>query len=206
MDFITHALVGAGAARLISPRREWIPQLSLSAVLASEIQDADPWLYLIDPAYYGLYHRVATHNLWALAVLGTVSAGLSFLICIPPSWRRFGWFVAPGLPKESSPGRAPFKLLLLAAIPAAYLHLLGDVITGFGNILPFWPFSRYDASLHAVSSFDWVIFLATLVWHLVLRSGWLRGKKQELMLTGGYAALIALYVIGRLIFCSPTVW
>ena len=208
MDFITHALMGAGVARLLSPRREWIPQLSLAAVLGSQLQDADPWLYLIHPSMYGKYHRVATHNLWALALVGIVSATIAWAINRVQPWRRFGWFVSDNLPRSSFPDpirHAPLRWGLAVAIPSAYLHFLGDVITGFGNILPFWPFSSYDASLHAVTSFDWVIFSSTLAWHVILRQERF-SQKGNWTITGLYGLLVTGYVVARLIWGSSTVW
>jgi membrane-bound metal-dependent hydrolase YbcI (DUF457 family) len=211
-------LVGAGAARLLSPRREWIPQLTLGAVLASELQDADFWLYLIHPSYYGRYHRVASHNVWALAAIAVACAALAWLITRVKPWRRFGWFVANNLPRDSlSPhdaipawnanpvSHAGIVWFIIPALAAAYLHFLGDVITGFGNVMPFWPWSHWDASLHAVSSFDVVIFSLTLAWHIVLRRFPLtRGK--EWGVTGVYAGIVVLYVAARWIWGEPTVW
>ncbi len=206
MDFITHALIGAGAARLISRRREWIPQLSLAAVLAAELQDADFWLYVIQPYYYGKYHRVASHNLWALAAIGLTCAAAAWAITRVAAWRRFGWFVADNLPQTPEPvAHAPFLWFALVANVSAYLHVLADMITGFGNIFPFWPWSEYDASLHAVTSFDIVVFCTTFSWHLALRS-FSHSRRREILITIVYAAIVVFYVLGRKYWASPTVW
>ncbi|MCB2156153.1 metal-dependent hydrolase [bacterium] len=206
MDFVTHTLVGAGAARLACPQKEWLPQLTLSAVLGSLLIDADPWLYLIDPAYYGKYHRVASHCLMGLVVMSLVCAGLAWSMSSVKPWRRFGWFVSDNLQRqEEPPSRAPFRLLLFVAACAVVLHFLGDIITGFGNMLPFWPFSNMDYSMHAVSSFDVAIFSTTLLWHVLLRTLKL-SRRREAILSAGYFVLVVVYILFRWKFGPTTVW
>lgn len=206
MDFITHALIGAGVARLASPKRKWIPQLSLAGILGSELQDADSWLYLIHPYLYGKYHRVASHNLWGLAIVGLVAAGLAWLITRVRPWRRFGWFVADNLPREESPlPHVPWRWFALVALIAAYLHFAADAITGFGNIEPFWPWSSWDISLHAVTSFDLPIFASTLAWHFSLR-GLHLSRKGEVGITVVYVVCVVVYVLARLHWGQPTAW
>lgn len=209
MDFITHALVGAGAARIGSPKREWIPQLSLAGILGGELQDADPWLYLIDPSYYGKYHRVTTHNLWALMLIALACAGIAWWVTRVRPWRRFGWFVTDNLPRPDSPeppiDHAPWRWFFLVAMISAYLHLLYDTFTGFGNIQPLWPWSAWDPSLAAVSSFDAVILAVTLGWNVSMRYFTL-ARKAEIRLTAVYALAMALYVGGRYLWCESTVW
>jgi len=206
MDFITHALIGAGTARLASPKREWIPQLSLAGILASELQDADFWLYLIQPYYYGKYHRVASHNLWALFLIGLACAGIAWAVTRVRPWRRFGWFVADNLPREDPPpAHVPWAWFAFVAVVAAYLHFAADWITGFGNLQPLWPWSAWDPSLRAVTSFDLPIFVATLAWHLSMR--WFQpGRRGEGWMTVIYAAAVALYIAACHLWGSPTVW
>ena len=203
---MTHTLVGTGVARLAAARREWLPQLAVTAIGAGLLPDADSWLYLIDDSYYGRYHRVFSHSIWALAILAVVSVLLARAVTTPGIARRFGWFVTPNLPREGDvPTRVPWKLMFLVAFASVYLHLLGDSFTGFGNVLPLWPWSPWDASMHAVSSFDVVIFSTTIAWHLGTRQlEWPR--RREAWLTAGYCVLIAVYVAGRLAWGEPTVW
>jgi LexA-binding, inner membrane-associated putative hydrolase len=197
MDFITHTLMGAGACRLIVRDRTLLPQVTLAAVLGSLIQDGDSWLYLIGSHYYGLYHRVASHSWIGLLACGIAAACLAWLVTCVPKWRRFGWFVSSNLPKaEEIAPHPPLRLFITAALIAAYLHWCADVITGFGNMLPLWPWSRWDASLRIVFSFDLIIFTTTLGWHIAVRRlDWPRRK--EAVIAAGYLVLMAVYLTAR---------
>ena len=203
MDFVTHSLMGAGAARLATARREWLPQTALAGLFGSLLMDGDSWLYLLGPNYYGFYHRVATHSLVGLAVMATFSAGLAWLVEQIRPWRRFGWFVWENLPAGAAPPSAPFPLLLGVAGAAVLLHFCFDAITGFGNMEPFWPWSHWDASLKLVFSFDTLIFSATLGWWGVMRwKDWPR--RRDALWTALYAALIVTYLLLRARFGTPT--
>ncbi len=207
MDFLTHSLVGAGAARLLCRQPNQLPQLSIAAVLGALLIDADPWLYLIDPSYYGLYHRVVTHSIVGMVGVTLVSAGIVWTFYallwrypedrpfIAPA-KRFGWFVSSNFTGDEQPQRLKYFPLVAAAGAGVALHWVYDVITGFGNMEPFWPWSRYDASLHAVISFDPVIFSATLGWHIVIRRLSLV-RRKEVWISLGYAVGIAAYVAIR---------
>lgn len=204
MDFITHTLLGAGVARLVSPRRELLPQVSLAAIGGSLLQDGDSWLYLIDPSFYGKYHRVGSHNVWALALIGLLAAGIAWLVSAWPRARRFGWFVSDNLPPDVPLPRATYRLLAIAGVGCAYLHFAADTITGFGNVLPFWPFSSWDSSMHAVSSFDVVIFCATIAWFFTARLlNW--SRPREAVLTACYFVVMAAYVLARWKFGEPSI-
>jgi len=205
MDFLTHSLIGAGAARLICPKREWIPQVSLAGMLGSLIPDSDSWLALIGPEYYGLYHRTITHSIIGLTACSFLAAGVSSAVLSVRLWRRFGWFVSTNLNRDFSPTKMPVGVLLLAASMGAVLHWCFDIITGFGNMKPFWPWRNWEASLHAVNSFDAFIFSTTMAWHLVIRNfEWKR--KREAAIAGAYFVLMILYVGARLKWGQPTVW
>ena len=205
MDFVTHSLVGVGIGRLVSPRRDLIPQYALAGLLASTLQDGDSWLYLIDPSFYGKYHRVVSHSMIGLVVIALMATLLCGLVFLKPSWRRFGFFVSENLPGPDPPERAGFHHTLLVALLAAYTHATMDAITGFGNILPFWPLSWWDASIHAVNSFDAVIFSLTLAWHVATRSLPLT-RRREALLSAGYALALCLYVVICWKTGSNTVW
>lgn len=206
MDFITHSLVGAGVARLACPRRAWRPQLTLAGLLGSLLMDGDSWLIFLGPDAYGFYHRVLTHNVFALTGLALAGATLAQAAGGVARWRRFGWFCAPNLAQEEpEPERAPWGLLFTVAAAAAGLHWCYDVITGYGNLKPWWPFSQREVALRAVYSFDWVIFGLTLGWHLVIRElEWPR--RREAWITAGYFVIIAGYVAARMLWGAPTCW
>lgn len=205
VDFVTHSLVGAGVARLACPKREWLPQLTLAGLLGSLLMDGDSWLIFFGPDAYGFYHRVLTHNVFALGVLSLASSGVAWGAGRVRRWRRFGWFAAPNLGGESEPGAAPWRLLIGVAIVAAIFHWLYDYITGYGNLKPLWPLSQKEYALAAVASWDTVIFSVTLGWHLLIRHlDWPRRK--EAWLTAGYLAIIAAYVAGCHAWGKPTVW
>ncbi len=207
MDFLTHSLVGAGAARLLCRQPNQLPQLSIAAVLGALLIDADPWLYLIDPSYYGFYHRVVTHSIVGMIGVALVSAGIVWAFYallwristnrpFTTSARRFGWYVSPNLVAGEQPQRLSYHPLVAAASAGVALHWVYDVITGFGNMEPFWPLSHYDASLHAVMSFDPVIFSATLGWHILIRRLDLV-RRKEVWISLGYAVGIVAYVAVR---------
>ena len=197
MDFVTHSLMGAGAARLIAPRREWRPQLSLAALGGSLVMDGDSWLYLLGPNYYGFYHRLASHNVIALILIALIAATGAWSVARVCRWRRFGWFVAPNLPRGVEPSRPPWGWFFLVAAAAAFLHFCADVITGYGNMCPFWPWSKWDASLSVVSSFDQVIFWTTIAWHLLIRHlDWPRRREWPISLV--YLVMMAAYIGIRL--------
>ncbi len=205
MDFITHTLMGTGLGRLAAPRRELLPQFCLAGALGSLLQDGDSWLHLLGPNHYGLYHRVVTHSLLGLTVVGCVAGLMAWGAGGVGAWRRFGWYVSPNLPADASVVRAPLGGLIGVGLVAAYLHWCADVITGFGNLTLFWPWSNRDFSLHAVYSFDAVIFSATLAWHILIRRlDWPR--RRESALTAGYMILVIAYVFVRWKWGTPTVW
>jgi hypothetical protein len=206
MDFITHSLVGAGVARLTCPRREWLPQLTLAGLLGSLLMDGDSWLVLISQDAYGLYHRVLTHNVFALGVLalagGVAARSAGGLVAAS---RRFGWFVSPNLPAGELPTRAPWRYFFVIIAIASLLHWLMDLITGFGNLKPFWPLSQYSVELDAVNSLDAFILGFTVLWHVALRLlDWPRRK--EAWVTGAYALVLVAYVAARLAWGPRTAW
>lgn len=203
MDFLTHSLAGAGAARLLKDDPSTLPQLSFTAMFSTLLIDADPWLYLVDPNWYGRYHRVVSHSLIGMLAIIVISGLLCALLFQDARGRRFGWFISDNLPAHAAPRPVALGLLMAAASCGVVTHWVLDVITGFGNMLPLWPWSQYDASLHAVISFDPLIFSATLGWHILLR--WKKWpRRKELLVTIAYAGAIAVYVILRYAFGEPT--
>lgn len=181
-----------------------MPQISLAALLGSLLPDADSWLYLLGPEMYGRYHRVFTHCIVGGAAVALVAGVIAWLVTARASWRRFGWFVADNLPQaDTEPPRASLRLLIAVAALAVVAHILFDVITGYGNILPFWPWSPWDASLRLVNSFDWVIFSATLAWHVASRRSSAQWGRP---LVGCWATVVLVYLAMRWLYFPPSVF
>lgn len=205
MDFVTHTLIGVGFARLAAPRKDAVQQLSLAGVFGSTLMDSDSWLALTGPGNYGRYHRVLTHSVWGLALCIVASAALVALLRMPKKWRRFGWFVSPNLPPGADPAPVSFGLLLGVAAFAAAAHWVGDWITGFGNLEPFWPWNTHEYKLSAVTSFEPFLFTITLAWHLVIRHyDWPR--RREAWATLIWLLAFVGFVAYRAAFSEPTVW
>jgi membrane-bound metal-dependent hydrolase YbcI (DUF457 family) len=207
LDFVTHSLVGAGAARLVVRDPRLLPQLTLAALLGSLVMDGDSWLHLLGPNVYGRWHRVATHSLVGLGCCALFAAWVGWMVAGVPRWRRLGWFAADNLaPATDPPARAGFRAFAGVAALAAALHFAGDVITGFGNMLPLWPWSRWDASLLLVNSFDWVIFSTTLAWHVATRR-WASGnRRRAMLLAAGWAVVVVGYLIARWALGLRGIW
>lgn len=205
MDFVTHSLVGAGIARVINPKREWLPQATLAGMLGSLLMDNDSWLFLLGPDAYGRWHRVFTHCILGLAFWALASAGIVQLVGCKRGWRRFGWFLTPNLGAGEIPGRAPWLMLIVIASLAAAFHWLGDIISDFGNLELFWPWSDRDFSMGIVLSFDWFIFGATLSWHILSRELTWR-RKRELFLFIGWLAIVLVYLVIRYRMGHHMVW
>jgi membrane-bound metal-dependent hydrolase YbcI (DUF457 family) len=169
MDFLTHGLYGAGAARLVSPRCEWLGQLSIAALLDSLLMDCGSFIYWIREDLYGKYHRVFTHSIIGLLGTALISALIVHMVCRLRIVRRFGWFVSPNLPDDSNPSNAPLKWLILVSAMSCFLHMLFDLITAYGDMSVLWPFNHQDGSLKLVNSFDPVILGSTVGWFLLIR-------------------------------------
>lgn len=205
MDFVTHSLVGAGIARVMNPRRPWLPQTTLAGMLGSLLMDSDSWLALLGPNVYGLFHRKISHCIVALVVWIVLSAAIVRAVSRVKNWRRFGWFCAENLPSGKIPDRAPWLLLISIATIAAAFHWLGDAITGFGNLMPLYPWNQWEVNFRLVLSFDWFIFSATLAWQLGSRYfNWTRTK--EILVAGCWLVAVIVYLGIRRQFCDPTVW
>lgn len=205
MDFITHPLVGAGLARVITPRRELLPQTTLAGILASLVMDNDSWLFLLGPDAYGRYHRVFTHCLPGLIFWTFFSAALVQAVACVKKWRCFGWFLTPNLPQSEIPPRASWRLLIAVSAGAVAFHWLLDIPSDFGNLELLYPWSDKEFSLGIVASFDWVIFGATLVWYLASREFVWR-RKRELFLFLGWFALVFGYLAIRYRMGHHAVW
>lgn len=205
MDFVTHTLMSVGAMRIISPKKEWRPQLSLAAILGSVAQDADLWLFFLGDSFYGKYHRTISHTFYGLVLIAIIAAIITWAVSLNKSVRKFGWFVEDNLKNNSIlVEHIPFVWFLLISLTAVSVHWIGDLITGFGNLMPFYPLSSWDPSLRLVNSFDWFIFSLTLFWYVVIRKLDLP-KKKELFCNSGYFFILIIYLICRCLFCERTI-
>ena len=206
MDFITHTLVGSSIARCACRARGALGQMSVAAVFASLLPDADSALALMGQEVYGRYHRVMSHSIVGLIVVVILAAGLSRLVALPSAWRRFGWFVSDNIPPdEPVPDLVPFRVLLAMAACGAGAHWVGDWITGYGNITPLWPWVERDISLAAVNSFDPVLFASTLICHVVLRQ-FPHGERRCWAITATWFAICAAYVAAKATWGEAAVW
>lgn len=200
MDFITHSLIGAGIARLATPRRDWQQQLALAGVLGSLVMDADAAFALGGLNFYGKYHRVVTHSLVGLEVCALLAAVAAWVAGRREGWRRFGWFVADRLPGDSPPPTpVSFAACLGVAWIAAHAHWVADWITAFGNLQPLWPWDTREVALGATNSFDVFLLVLTCAWHGVLR--WKNlPREREWPISLGWLLIAAGYVTWRAVF------
>jgi membrane-bound metal-dependent hydrolase YbcI (DUF457 family) len=204
MDFLTHACMGVGAARLLARKPALRPQLAAAALFASLLPDADSFIVLVGMEWYGKYHRVVTHSLAGLICIVLVSAALVWVLAYSLRVRAWGWLVVPDVsPSAFSTDfgavvpRASLGWLLTAAAAGAALHWFGDAITDYGSLFPFWPFSQhFEVNWGLVKSFDWPIFMLTLCWFLVVRNDGL-SRRREVTLGAKYVGLVSGYLLLR---------
>lgn len=204
MDFLTHACMGVGATRLLARKPALRPQLAATALFASLLPDGDSFIVLAGMEWYGKYHRVVTHSLAGLLCVVLISAALVWVPAHSLRVRAWGWLVVPdAAPSASSTDsssavpRASLGWLLAAATVGAALHWLGDAITDYGSLFPFWPFyQHFEVNWGLVKSFDWPIFMLTLCWFLVVRNDSL-SRRREVRLGAEYAGLVSGYLLVR---------
>ena len=154
---------------------------------------------------YGFHHRTYSHSIVGLVGVALVVLGMAWGASRVRRWRRFGWFVGDNLPHDAEPTRVPLHLLIWVVLSAVFLHWCGDVITGYGNMEPFWPWSQREVSLRAVPSFDWLIFLFTMGWHVLIRTeGWPR--RREAPISALYLTAVICYILVRLKWFEMPIW
>jgi inner membrane protein len=174
LDNLTHSLAGAHLARL-PPLDRAGPGISLAtALVASNLPDADVLLLLGGQATYVFGHRTATHSLLGIAVMAPLVALAASLAARRPLREVF----------------APLLLLSLAGLAG---HLLLDVPTSWGTAL-FWPFSPERVALPWMFIID--VFVIALLGLPLLRD-WARRRAGRTVTPGRTAALalvsVALY-------------
>ncbi|HVQ77767.1 MAG TPA: metal-dependent hydrolase [Candidatus Binatia bacterium] len=171
MDPLTHALVGAAAAR-VALARPLGPAAWLPGIAGALIPDLDGLARLSgDPLAYATYHRHFTHALLFAPVGGAVAA-------LP-------WLLRPAM-------RGRWLAVYAAAVTGYASHGLLDAVTSYGTLL-FWPFSNARVSLSWISVIDPLFTLALAVG--VAAAAWRRraGPAALALLVGlGYLALGAV--------------
>lgn len=147
MDPLTHALASYSLARAAFPR---LPASAHAAmVLAGVAASADFFTVYLGPSAYLQFHRTATHSLLAAFGFAAFFTGLYAL-------------VRPDLPAH------PVKLVFLATLLAAFLHLALDACQNEA-IAPLWPFSSRRYQLDWTAQLDLVILAILLAGVLLPR-------------------------------------
>jgi inner membrane protein len=171
VDPLTHALVGAAAAR-VALARPLGPAAWLPGIAGALIPDLDALARLSgDPLAYATYHRHFTHALLFAPVGGAVAA-------LP-------WLLRPAM-------RGRWLAVYAAAVTGYASHGLLDAVTTYGTLV-FWPFSNARVSLSWISVIDPLFTLALAVG--VAAAAWRRraGPAALALLVGlGYLALGAV--------------
>jgi inner membrane protein len=140
VDPLTHALIGAGTARVAAGRplgrAAWLP-----GIAGALLPDADAFIRSsADPLLYAEFHRHFTHALAFIPVGGAVAA-------LP-------WILARGT-------RPRWRAYLLATTAAYATHGLLDASTTYGTLL-WWPFSRDRVAWNAIAIVDPLFTLGML--------------------------------------------
>jgi len=207
MDPITHVLSAAVWIEPLEPPR---PQGALytrwrerAAILFGALLpdlDAVPGLVetfgLTEAPVFTQYHRIASHSFLGLFLVALLAATLA--LKWPESW------LLPSLrPKDrTSPRVDPrWRRLFLFSTVAVAFHFLGDWITAWGTLKPFWPFSGFDAQLARVNSIEPVLCgLTVAAWaiqHYVLTRGM---RRLGWAVAGVWLLVVVLYVWLRPIY------
>ena len=148
MDPLTHALASYSLARAAFPRLRASEQVAM--VLAGSAASLDFFTGYLGPSAYLQFHRTATHSLLAAFAFAALFTSLAALV------RR-----------RDSPSR-PVRLVFLAALLAAFLHLALDVCQNEG-IAPLWPFSPRRYQLDWTARLDLVVLAILLAGVLLPR-------------------------------------
>lgn len=80
MDFVTHTLSGLSTSRLIGNQNAHVRCVGLSALVASLLPDIDVILYAFAPEAFGRYHRVITHSIPFLLLIGLFSGTVAWWV------------------------------------------------------------------------------------------------------------------------------
>jgi membrane-bound metal-dependent hydrolase YbcI (DUF457 family) len=188
LDPLTHALASYTLKRAAFPRISGAA--TIAVVLAGVIADVDFLSSYFGPSAYLTFYRTSFHSLLAALLL-------SLLVTLP-----FFFFKSKNAENQTS--RAT---IFIAALAAALLHLLLDVLQSAGIEL-FWPFSARRIALDWLPPLDlWVLAILLAGILLPLLSGLVteeigarsKGPRGRLGASLALAALI-LYLVVRIIY------
>ncbi len=165
MDPVTHALVGAAAARTLVARplgaRAWLP-----GAAGALLPDVDALIRSsTDPLLYAEFHRHFTHSLAFIPIGGAIAA-------LP-------WIIART--------RGDAVRYLAAAVAGYATHGLLDACTTYGTLL-FWPFSDRRVAWNVISIVD-PLFTGLLLAGVAAAVIWRRALPAAIAL-----AVAALYL------------
>jgi len=145
MDIVTHAMTGALVGAIAATKRPQLYPALLTGALASALPDLDAVLHLIDYDLFVRYHRLFTHNLFALPLIAALAAAPA------SAWVR---------------GR--FLYFYLIALVSAALHLGMDLICHC-RLLLLYPLSRRPFQLSIIGfSSNWALLSITAAVILVI--------------------------------------
>jgi len=136
------------------------------------------------------YHRIASHSFLGLVVVALLSATLAW------KWPE-RWLLPSLRPKTSTPRRVnpSWRRLFLFSMVAVVFHFVGDWITAWGTLKPFWPFSDLDAQLARVNSIEPILCSITIaawaVQHFCLSRG---HRRAAWTIAGLWLVICAMYV------------
>ena len=207
MDPITHVL---SAAIWVEPLKPPKPENAIYArwreraaiLLGALLPDLDavPGLLetsgLTDEPIFTQYHRIASHSFLGLIVVALLASTLAL------KWPE-KWLLPSLRPKDrTSPRVNPrWRRLLLFSSIAVGFHFLGDWITAWGTLKPFWPFSNFDAQLGRVNSIEPVLCALTIaawaIQHYLLTKGM---RRSAWTVAGTWLIIVILYVWLRPIY------
>jgi len=162
MDGITHTMTGLLIGTAGGNRKEILYAAIVTGILGSLLIDADSLLrWIVDMEAFYKYHRVYTHNIFALPIMAAISS--------VPAWI---WI------------RGHYLRFYLIALVAIVVHILMDIVCIWEHKL-FFPFSDKDYALSWVKSDTYipvlvaVILLAPVAYYIRDRMFAKQSEKEE---------------------------
>ncbi len=164
-----------------------------AVLLGATLMDLDGCLGFFSLLLYEKYHRVVTHSIPGLIVCSLLA------VLIARSWPE-RWLLPFLRPRDREvPAVVPrFSRLWALAAFAAALHFLGDAITNWGTLRPFWPFSDWDMQFGWVNSLSWPMLTLTLSFWAVQNQLLALGKRKWAWAAAAlWLAACALFIMIR---------
>jgi membrane-bound metal-dependent hydrolase YbcI (DUF457 family) len=131
MDPVSHAVIGRAVAAAVRPRDARARGVAAASIVGALLPDAD---LVLTPFGWDVYlrgHVIGTHTVMGALLTGLTSALLIRLII----------------------RRTSLPILTAAAVPAAFSHLLADVVAG-GRLRLMWPLHEAVVSAPLVAMGD----------------------------------------------------